>query len=125
MPGDTDGERGRLALLWFALLGGPAAWTAHLLASYPLVPVACAAGSVMALHAVTAVSVAVATASGLTGWRECRRLRGRVAEDGEDVRVRRAYFMAVSGMFLGGFFAFVTLAEGLPVFFGDPCFRGP
>jgi hypothetical protein len=115
----------RMALLWFALLGGPVAWSAHLLASYPLVPVACSAGTVMMLHGVTAVTVLIAAASGVVGWRERRRLRGSEPEGDLRIAHRRACFMAVSGIWLGGFFALVTLVEGLPVLFGDPCWRGP
>jgi hypothetical protein len=118
-------EPKRMGLLWFALLGGPVAWSAHLLASYPLVPVACSVGTVTMLHAVTAATVLMAAASGMVGWRECRRLQGDEPEGDLRIAHRRAYFMAVSGIWLGGFFAVVTLVEGLPVLFGDPCWRGP
>jgi hypothetical protein len=115
----------RMAILWFALLGGPAAWSAHLLASYPLVPVACSAGSVAILHAATAVTVLIAASSGWVGWRECRRLDPLDASGDDRIPLDRARFMARTGMWLGGFFALVTLIEGLPVLFGDPCWRGP
>jgi hypothetical protein len=116
---------GRPALLWFALLGGPVAWSAHLLASYPLVRVACNANNEMILHSVTIVTVALAALAGFVGWREWHRLDREAESEAEALVLRRARFMALSGAVLGGFFAVVTIAEGLPVFFGDPCLRGP
>jgi hypothetical protein len=124
---DTRVDRRRLPVLWFALLGGPAAWTAHLLASYPLVLVSCRAGTTLILHSVTAATLIVAASASLAGWLEWRRLgEGAAPAGGEEaIRYRRARFMAVAGALLSGFFALVTLAEGVPVLFGDPCLRGP
>jgi hypothetical protein len=111
--------------LWFAMLGGPAGWSAHLLASYPLVPVACTLSSVWLLHVVTLLTAGVAAAAGVVGWKLWRAAGTNREPDAGDPAMRRASFMALSGMALGAFFAFVTIVEGLPVFFGHPCLQGP
>jgi hypothetical protein len=47
------------ALLWFAFIGPPVFWTVHLLASYPLVSVACRLESTLPLNLITAAMAAV------------------------------------------------------------------
>ena len=122
----------RTGTLWFALLGGPAAWTIHLLASYPLVPLACSLQTTTPLNLVTAGTALLALAAGLTGWRAWRRLRSdRTAEGGTntadddilDAR-GRARFMAVAGSILAVFFTYVIVVEGLPPLLQDPCIDG-
>lgn len=101
--------------LWFALLGGPAAWTAHLLASYPLVPVACREGITWPLNVLTAATAAIALAAALTGWWAFRRAGGRAAFDS------RPAFMALTGLLLSSLFTFAILLAGLPPILQDPC----
>jgi hypothetical protein len=114
------------AALWFAFLGGPIAWSAHLLASYPMVSVACRMGTAAPLHAITAITAALAAASALAGLLAYRRVRdggqGGVG-GGVGDRYARARFMAIAGMVIGGFFTFVILVEGLPPALQDPCQR--
>lgn len=111
----------RLAL-WFGLLGGPVAWSAHLLASYPLVSVACRLGSAAPLHLITGATAAIAAAAAVTGAVAYRRLRehgnGRLGD-----AFARARFMALAGIMAGAFFAFVILVEGLPPLLHDPCLQ--
>lgn len=108
--------------LWFGLLGGPAGWTAHLLLSYPLVPLACATGLRLILHAVTLVTVGIIVAAAVVAWRSWQRLGApNGGGDGAELADRWQGFMALSGVLLSLLFLFVTLAEGLPVFFHDPC----
>lgn len=118
-----------LALLWFALLGGPAAWTAHLLGSYPLVPVACRMGTTAPLNILTAVTAVIALAAAATGWWAYRRSRGPVGADpargsGVEVAEPRPAFMGMLGLMLALLFAFAILMEGLPPVLQDPCLRG-
>jgi putative membrane protein len=108
----------RLATLWFAFFGGAVAWTARLLVSYPLVPLACDTGSTLPLHLVTAGSATLAVTAGLVGWRLCRRLGG----GGEDAPAPRQAFMARTGVLLSGIFLLSIVLEGAsPVLQGDPC----
>jgi hypothetical protein len=104
------------ALLWFALFGGPVAWTAHLLSSYPLVPWACGTGSVLVLHGITAAMFLVAVGAAASGGLALRRYRV-----GDDLATHRARFMGRVGALLGILFALAILAEGLPPLLSDPC----
>lgn len=54
-------------ILWLAFLGGALAWSAHLLASYPLVPFACESGSTTALNLVTLAALLLAGTSAAAG----------------------------------------------------------
>jgi hypothetical protein len=103
-------------LLWYAVLGGPLAWTAHLLSSYPLVPWVCDAGSVLALHAITVVTMAISLGAAATGAVALR----RHPADG-DIAGRRSRFMGRVGLMLGLLFALAIAAEGLPPLLTDPC----
>jgi len=108
--------------LWFGLLGGPAAWTAHLLASYPLVPLACHRDLEIVLYGITALTGGVALAASLVAWHAWKTLARHDPEATVELaRVRRARFMALSGAVLSGFFFIVTLVEGLPVPLQNPC----
>lgn len=114
---------GRLTL-WFTFLGGPLAWSAHLLSSYPLVPLACERGSVVVLNLVTAGTAMVALAAAAAGYYALRRLRraGPAVEGGEGGEApRRARFMARVGVWISLLFVFVILVEGLPPILQDPC----
>lgn len=115
--------------LWFALLGGPAAWTIHLLASYPLVLLACRLGTNLPLNLLTAATALLAAAAAAAGWRAWRKLgregpppAGRAID--RATLVGRARFMAVAGAILSVFFTYVILVEGLPPLLQDPCRRG-
>lgn len=101
------------AALWFALLGGPAAWTAHLLSSYALVGLACRLQTTLPLHLVTGLTALVSAAAALTGWTAWRKA-------GDD-RVR---FMAGTGAALAAFFVYVILVEGLPPLLQPLCGEG-
>lgn len=70
-----------------AVLGAPLAWTLHLLTSYAIVGLACAAGASQAgrpLALVTAICLAVALASGLVAYRRWR-ADGQPAEGQRDI----------------------------------------
>jgi hypothetical protein len=125
MTAPTEQRRPPMArgALWFAFLGGPIAWTAHLLASYPMVAVACRMGSALPLHLITLGTAALAAAAALTGWIGYRRVRDAEGPAGLGDALARARFMALGGVFIGGLFTFVILVEGLPPLLHDPCLR--
>lgn len=108
-----------LTALWFALLGGPLAWSAHLLGSYPLVPLACRTGSTAPLIILTLCTAAIALAAAGTGWWAYRRAPG-----GEDTGRSRPAFMALAGLLLALLFTFAVVLEGLPALLQDPCSQG-
>ena len=113
----------RNGVLWFALLGGPVAWTIHLLASYPLVPLACRLQTTLPLNLITAGTAALAAAAALTGALAWKRVRGVASREGREAP-HRARFMAIVGAVLGTFFVYVILVEGLPPILQDPCVEG-
>jgi hypothetical protein len=64
--------------LGFAILGGIAAWTAHLLISSSLVGLVCPAATTLAvaLHATTLTTAALSVGAGAVALRIARRSRG-------------------------------------------------
>lgn len=121
VPGDKPPPRHvPLPALWVALLGGPAAWSAHLLASYPLVSVACRMGTSAPLNVLTAIMALLAAAAAATGWWAWRSARA----DGAGGSESRVAFMGLGGLLLGVLFAFAILMEGLPPVLQDPCVKG-
>lgn len=107
---DTPGV---LIGLWFAVLVGPLIWAAHFMASYVLVPYACAADSDLSLHLSTLVALAFCGAGAFAGWRFWRKADGGL-ETWEGGAVGRTRWMGLSGLMLSGLFAMVILAEGVP-----------
>lgn len=108
--------------LWFSFLGGPVAWSAHLLSSYPLVSVACRLETAAPLHLITAVTALIAAAAALTGLLCYRRVRDG-GPGGLGDAFGRARFMAIGGIIMGLFFTFVILVEGFPPLLQDPCLK--
>lgn len=127
MPG------GRRLLL--ALMGSPLAWTVHLLAGYVVVTVWCSSGwsgADLTVGILTVMCAAAAAASGLLAlrlWREGQRALLSDAEPGTpeswDSRMgergARAVFLAVLALFMGGFFAFLIVLQGLPPLYTPTC----
>lgn len=104
--------------LWYAFLGGPLAWAAHIGARYPLLPFACRADAVWLLHLVTAGCLVVALGSfgaavKLIGAQ--RRASGAGAQRG------RIDFFVEAGVVFALLFAAVIAAELLPALLADPC----
>lgn len=104
--------------LWFGLLGGPAAWTAHLLISYGLVYVVCGTGGSLLLYLTTLVTAAIAAAAGIVAWRLWRRPQ-TATEENAAVAARNG-FAGFLGVLLSGLFLLVIVAEGLPPLFFQP-----
>lgn len=104
--------------LWFGVLAGPLAWTAHLLLSYPLVYVACGVGwwGMALLNAITLATALLAVAGGVVGWRSWRR-----AGPGADPPAGSVRFMGRSGVLLSALFLFAILLEGAPNLALSPC----
>jgi hypothetical protein len=103
-------------LLLAAALGPPVAWAMHLTFRYPLVFVACRAGTALPLHVVTAVMGLASVACAIVGFIYLRRLP---QDDSRELKRRR--FLARSALVLGIFFLFVIIMEAMPAITGDPC----
>jgi putative membrane protein len=106
--------------LLFGFFSGPAAWTFRLLVSYPLVPVACDLGTNAPLHLVTIGFAALAVAGLVVSWGSWRRAREAPASEAV-TPIRRAVFMAVSGLLLNAIFLLTIIVEGMNPLFVDPC----
>ena len=139
-PGDAAAppRAARSRWLWFALFGGPAAWSVQLLVNYPLAAHSCYPGSVplttptfgglwTALVAVNVLMLLTTLAAGTTAIVIWRRARDRTASSHDPVledaggRVR---FMAYSGMLVSGLFLLAVLMSAFPLFIVPMCTYG-
>ncbi len=112
--------------LWFGLLGGAGAWAVQFLVGYLVTESMCVAassgdggvitGSVVAVIVVSVVAFGVAVAATLAGrrvWQQGRE-RGEVPSGGTG-------WTGLAGMLLSGTFAFIILAQVLPLFLAGGC----
>lgn len=113
--------------LWFGLLGGAAAWAAHLVLAYALVPLACAQGLEILLYATIPLTMVVAIAAIVFAWRGWSRVRERANEtdeNGNRLISQRVRFMALSGLAMSTYFLFVIVAQSVPIITQSPCDPG-
>ena len=99
------------ARLWYGALGGAVAWSLHLLASYAILPVACAAGSTLPIHALTLVFALATIGAGVASFASWRRAGATAAER----------WTGLASLVLNGIFLFAIIIEGLPAFALHPC----
>jgi hypothetical protein len=112
-------EQRGLALLWFAVLAGPAALFANLFAGYALVKWACASGHAFVLTAIDIAMLALALAGAWVGW-TCRvRLRDATEYGGRIID--RSYFVAIVGIGLALINALLIVMQAYPHFILSPC----
>ena len=114
--------RGRL---WFGLLGGPVAWTAHLMLAYAIAEFGCLSAfgrrTLLGLTAVTwgllvvsAATLAVAVVAALVA----RRSREQAPEPGDpNADGPPKGYVAAAGLYLSGFSAFVIAVQTVPIFY--------
>lgn len=103
--------------------GGPVWWGTHLGGTYWLVPRACAWGTDLPLHLLTAAMVLLCGRAWLSG---VQLLRGaRLADPAVDRTAQRDVFIGWTGILLSILFGVVTLYEGVPSWFLDACAMTP
>jgi hypothetical protein len=115
-------ERSSL-LLWFGLLGAPAAWTAQFLIGFWLTQVGCGAGGNpgLAVDAWTVVATAVAAVlavlAELAAIRTFRATRGARGSGGaeEPPPKGRVHFLATVGVVITPLFLFIIVMSGVGV----------
>lgn len=109
--------------LWFGLFGGAAAWAAHLVLAYGLVPFACSEGLEILLYLTVPVTVVIALAAAVFSWRGWRRSRNYAGtdENGDQVVHQRVWFMSLSGLVMSLFFFAVIVAQTVPILTQSPC----
>jgi small-conductance mechanosensitive channel len=106
-------------LLWFGLLGGPAAAFFAVLITYAVVDRACVTRSSLVLHLLAIGFLVIATLAGLTSWR----LRGRADRwpDTAGGMLTRSRFMATVGIFTSALAMVVIVMQWIPVFIIGAC----
>jgi hypothetical protein len=111
--------------LWFGLLGGPVAWTAHLMLAYTIGEFGCLSPGGKAMLAgltvvtwlvlaLTALTLALAVGAAWVAYRIGQRLSG-AAEDTSAQPPKR--YLADAGLYLSGTSAFIILVESLPLLY--------
>jgi hypothetical protein len=114
--------RGRL---WFGLLGGPVAWTAHLMLAYAIAEFGCVGSAphstLLGLTAVTwgVLAVSAATlAAAVAATLVAHRSRERAPEPADpNADGPPAGYLAGAGLYLSGFSAFVILVQSVPILY--------
>lgn len=106
--------------LWYGVLVGIVAWKLQLMVIYALVPFACWNGLAWIGHVATIATALLSLSGALVGWRSWTRSRAR-RDPALDEPMGRSGFLALSGVALGIFFAFVIVGQWLPNLFLGPC----
>jgi hypothetical protein len=124
------GLRAAPARLWFGVLGGAAAWTAHTLVDWSINETTCRAGSTdlagvpmrAVLIATTLAFLLLAGVATVVAWRQWRTLR---AAEGADplaqLRLQRAAFMAEVGFAADVVFVLILICTAIAVFVFPVC----
>jgi len=131
-------------LLWYAVLGGAVAWSAHLLVGWGLEEIACSPVSAgpevlgvsltVWIGVLTVVLGALTVAAGLLAWRFWREEGaadpntgiepgGGDPEPEERIRSGRAGFMALFGLAANALFLLMIVYGGLSLLLLRPCTR--
>ena len=117
----THPYKGRGALaLWLGMLVPGIAWITGFTADFALVERACVSRTMLPLHLVMLLTVALAAVGTLLAAREWRRT-GRAWPNAEGGATPRARFMAATGTLLGGFFLLLLLAQWSSHLVIPPC----
>ena len=119
-------------LLWFGLLGGPAAWTVQFLLGFWLNEIRCGAGGDrgLALDGWTIVVTCVAAAltvmaelASIRVFRETRGARGKGGSEGPPPQ-GRIHFLAIVGIAIAPLFFFIIVMSGVAVAVLEDCHQG-
>lgn len=129
-PPTRLGLRAAPWLLWFGVLGGALAWTAHTLVDWSIDETTCRAGATelngASLRAVlvgtTLAFLLVSVVATVVAWRQWRLLRAtEAAEFRSQVRLQRAGFMALVGFAADVVFTLILVCTATAVFVIPVC----
>lgn len=112
-------EQRGLALLWFAVLAGPAAVFANQFAGYALVKWVCASGHTVVLTAIAVAMLGLSLAGAWVAWTCLERLRNATEYGGRIID--RSYFLAIVGIGLALVNALLIVMQAYPHFLLSPC----
>ena len=107
-------------LLWIGVLAGPVVALGQEVASYFLVPDACARQTSMFVHAAHLVAIVV-IAAGLVVCRRAWARTGRAYPGELPDPTHRAAFLAFGGMVANAFFILIVAGQWLAAFILSPC----
>jgi len=121
----TSGEEARRAhsilsavreavLVWYAVLGGIAAWTIHLMVLVSVVKFTCNAGHVWIMHLTTVATLAMCAVAILLCLRMLR--ASSAGDESSDDEGGRTKFLARLGLLIGASNFLLIALEGLYVF---------
>jgi hypothetical protein len=119
-------------LLWFGLLGAPAAWTVQFLIGFWLSQVGCSPGGdsglaidgwTLAATAVAAVLALLAELAAITVFRATRGVRGIGGSD-EPPPKGRVHFLSLVGIVIAPLFFFIIVMSGVGVLVLENCQQG-
>lgn len=111
-------------LVWFGVLGAPAAWTAQHVAGYALTEITCQeAGRTwnVAMDTWTIAVTATAAAIGVLAWVAAIASWRATRDAGEDPPPSRIHFLSIMGMTLTPLFLMIILMSGLGAAFLPEC----
>ena len=106
--------------LWIPILITPVVVLAQQSANYALVALECAKQQRLAIHLVSATSLAIAVAGMLLAWSAWRSV-GTESPDDRGQVVSRVRFLAAVGISLSALMALSILAQWITVAFVPPC----
>ena len=109
-----------IAVQWFGILAGPAAWFLDQQVSYSIVQWVCGGGPHFVLHLITVGSLLLVGAGAFASSTALQRTQPGAAADGSQPD-ERGRFMAILGLVLCAFFALVILAMAVPRVVLDAC----
>jgi hypothetical protein len=124
------GLRAAPGLLWFGVLGGAGAWTAHTLVDWGINETTCRAGSTelagvpmkAVLIGTTLAFLLLAVVSMVVAWRQWHVLRAAEGADPpSQLRLQRASFMALVGFTADVVFVLILICTAISVFVFPVC----
>jgi len=117
-------------LLWFGVLGGAGAWTAHTLVDWSINETTCRAGSTdlagvpmkAVLVGTTLAFLLVSVVATVVAWRQWHVLRAAEGDDPpSELRLQRASFMAMVGFAADVVFTLILVCTAISVLVFPVC----
>ncbi len=110
----------RFVTVWYAVLGGVGAWTAHLLFEASFMKYTCNShGYVWVMHLATAVTALATVAAMVLSWRLLRVSQG--SDEAAADAGGRLQFLGYAGLLIGAINLALILLEGVYVVFLHRC----
>lgn len=119
--GGEDSGR-RIALQWFGVLAPAAAWLLNLEFGYALAHAACHGSGMLPLHLASAAALALAALGGAAALGTWRRSGSTWPDDKPGV-AERSRMLGALGLGMAALFLLMIIAQWIPAFMLNPCWR--